>query len=97
MPSHKSPKQDYVFVFDRRTGTPLFPIEYRKVPASSLEGEQLSSVQPYPLQPPPITRQTFTEDMVTDRTPDAHAAVLERLKALDSNGMFTPPSLRGTV
>ncbi len=90
-------KTGFVFVFDRRTGTPLFPIEYRKVPASSLEGEQLSSVQPYPLKPPPITRQTFTEDMVTDSTPDAHAAVLERLKALDSNGMFTPPSLRGTV
>src|SRR3954452_3444755 len=90
-------KTGFVFVFDRRTGTPLFPIEYRKVPASSLEGETLSPVQPYPLKPPPFTRQTFTDDMVTDRTPEAHAAVLERLKALDSNGMFTPPSLRGTV
>jgi quinoprotein glucose dehydrogenase len=90
-------KTGFVYVFDRRTGTPLFPIEYRKVPASHLEGEALSPVQPYPLKPPPFTRQTFTEDMVTDRTPEAHAAVLERLKALDSNGMFTPPSLRGTV
>lgn len=90
-------KTGFVFVFDRRTGTPLFPIEYRKVPASSLEGEKLSPDQPYPSKPPPFTRQTFTEDMVTDRTPEAHAAVLERLKALDSNGMFTPPSLRGTV
>src|SRR4051794_15562170 len=82
-------KTGFVFVFDRRTGTPLFPIEYRKAPASSLEGEMLSPVQPYPLKPPPFTRQTFTEDMVTDRTPEARAAVLERLKALDSNGMFT--------
>jgi quinoprotein glucose dehydrogenase len=90
-------KTGYVFVLDRRTGEPLFPIEYRKVPASSLEGEKLSRVQPYPVKPPPFTRQTFTEDMVTDRTPEAHAAVLARLKTLDSNGIFTPPSLRGTV
>ncbi len=90
-------KTGYVFVFDRRTGSPLFPIAYKKAPVSSLEGEVLARDQPYPLKPAPFTRQTFTEDMVTDRTPEAHAAVLERLKALDSNGMFTPPSLRGTV
>jgi len=90
-------KTGYVFVLDRRTGEPLFPIEYRKVPASRLEGEKLSEVQPYPVKPPPFTRQTFTEDMVTDRTPEAHAAVLARLKTVDSNGIFTPPSLRGTV
>ena len=90
-------KTGYVFVLDRRTGEPLFPIEYRKVPASALDGEKLSEVQPHPIKPSPFTRQTFTEDMVTDRTPEAHAAVLARLKTLDSNGMFTPPSLRGTV
>ncbi|MBV9035849.1 MAG: PQQ-binding-like beta-propeller repeat protein, partial [Acidobacteriaceae bacterium] len=90
-------KTGYVFVLDRRTGEPLFPIEYRKVPASALDGERLSEVQPYPVKPPPFTRQAFTEDMVTDRTPEAHAAVLARLRTLDSNGMFTPPSLRGTV
>ena len=90
-------KTGYVFVLDRRTGEPLFPIEYRKVAASALDGEKLSSVQPYPVKPPPYTRQTFTEDMVTGRTPEAHAAVLAKLKTLDSHGIFTPPSLRGTV
>jgi quinoprotein glucose dehydrogenase len=90
-------KTGYVFVLNRRTGEPLFPVEYRKVLASALDGEKLSEVQPYPVKPPPFTRQTFTEDMVTDRTPEAHAAVLAKLKTLDSNGMFTPPSLRGTV
>ena len=90
-------KTGYVFVLDRRTGEPLFPIAYRKVRASALDGEKLSEVQPYPVKPPPYTRQTFTEDMVTDRTPEAHAAVLARLKTLDSDGIFTPPSLRGTV
>jgi quinoprotein glucose dehydrogenase len=90
-------KTGYVFVLDRRTGKPLFPVRYRKVLQSTLDGEQLSEVQPYPVKPPPYARQTFTEDMVTDRTPEAHAAVLAKLKTLDSNGIFTPPSLRGTV
>ncbi len=90
-------KTGYVFVFDRKTGEPLFPIGSRSVPASTLPGEKLATTQPYPLKPPPFTRQTFTEDMVTTRTPEAHAAVLAQLKQVDSNGMFTPPSLRGTV
>ena len=90
-------KMGTVFVLDRRSGRPLFPVQYRKVPASKLEGEQLSRVQPYPLAPPPFTRQAFTADMVTNRTPAAHAAVLAQLKSLDSNGIYTPPSLRGTV
>ncbi len=90
-------KTGFVFVLNRRTGEPLFPIEYRNVLASNLEGEKLSEVQPFPVKPPPFTRQAFTEDMVTDRTPEAHAAVLAKLKTLDSFGMFTPPSLRGTV
>ena len=90
-------KTGYVFVFDRKTGEPLFPIEYRKVPASTLDGEQAAETQPYPVKPPPFTRQAFTEDMVTNRTPAAHAAVLEWLRKLDSKGMFSPPSARGTV
>jgi quinoprotein glucose dehydrogenase len=90
-------KTGYVFVLDRKTGEPLFPIEYRKAPPSSLEGEKLSETQPRPVKPPPFTRQAFTEDMITRRSPEAHAAVLEVFKKLDSNGMFTPPSLRGTI
>jgi quinoprotein glucose dehydrogenase len=90
-------KTGFVFVLDRKTGEPLFPIEYRKVPASTLDGEQAAATQPYPVKPPPFTRQKFSEDMVTNRTPEAHAAVLEWLRKLDSKGMFTPPSARGTV
>ena len=90
-------KTGYVFVFDRKTGEPLFPIGSRSVPASTLPGEKLATTQPYPLKPPPFTRQSFTEDMVTTRTPEAHAAVLAQLKQVDSNGIFTPPSLRGTM
>lgn len=90
-------KTGYVYVLDRRTGQPLFPISSRSVPPSQLPGEKLSTTQPYPVKPPPIARQIFTADMVTTRTPEAHAAVLARLKSLDSNGIFTPPSTRGTV
>jgi quinoprotein glucose dehydrogenase len=90
-------KTGFVFVLDRRTGAPLFPIEYRKVPASALDGEKAAETQPFPVKPPPFTRQKFTEDMVTNRTPEAHKAVLEWLRKLDSGGLFTPPSTRGTV
>ena len=90
-------KTGYVFVLDRKTGKPLFPVQFRKAPASTLEGEQLSPTQPYPTKPPPFTRQEFTEAMITTRTPEAHAAVLKKFQSVDSNGMYTPPSLRGTM
>ena len=90
-------KTGFVFVLDRKTGKPLFPVEYRKVPGSKVDGEKLAETQPYPLKPPSFTRQTFTEDMITRRTPEAHAAVLEAFRKVDSNGMYTPPSLRGTM
>jgi quinoprotein glucose dehydrogenase len=90
-------KTGYVFVLDRRTGKPLFPVKYRKVPASQVDGEKLSEVQPYPVKPPPFARQAFTEDMITNRTPAAHDAVLKKFRSVDSNGMYTPPSLRGTL
>jgi quinoprotein glucose dehydrogenase len=89
-------KYGYVYVLDRRTGEPLFPIEYRKVPGSPIDGEQLAETQPYPAKPPPFTRQGLTEEMLTRRTPEAHAAVLARFRQLDS-GMFAPPSTRGTI
>jgi quinoprotein glucose dehydrogenase len=90
-------KTGYVFVLDRRTGKPLFPIQYRPVPASQVDGEKLAETQPYPVKPPSFTRQRFTEDMITNRTPEAHAAVLEMFRKLDSQGLFGPPSLRGTI
>lgn len=62
-----------------------------------MDGEKLAETQPYPLKPPSFTRQRFTEDMITNRTPEAHAAVLEMFRKLDSAGLFGPPSLRGTI
>src|SRR5439155_2290638 len=89
-------KYGYVYVLDRRTGEPLFPIAQRKVPPSAIDGEQLAEAQPYPMKPPSFTRQDLTEDMLTTRTPEAHAAVVRRFKTLDS-GMFAPPTERGTI
>jgi quinoprotein glucose dehydrogenase len=90
-------KSGYVFVFERETGKPVFPIEYRKVPTAGVDGEKLADTQPFPVSPPPVARQTLTEDMLTTRTPAAHAAVLERFRALRSNGQYEPPSKEGTI
>ncbi len=90
-------KTGFVFVFDRRSGEPLFPIEYRKVPSSDVDGERAAETQPHPLQPPPFSRQRLTESMLTQRTPEAHAAVLAEFKKRRSGELFTPPSLDGTI
>lgn len=90
-------KSGHIFVFERETGKPLFPIEYRKVPVSDIDGEKLATTQPLPLKPPPFSRQIFTEDMVTKRTPEAYETVLKRFRKLRSWKQFTPPSLQGTI
>jgi quinoprotein glucose dehydrogenase len=90
-------KSGHVFVFERETGKPLFPIEYRAVSTSGAEGESLAATQPFPVKPPAFSRQAFTENMATRRTEAAHAAVLARLRKVRSAGQFEPPSLEGTV
>jgi len=89
-------KHGYVYFLDRKSGTPLFPVEMRKVPPSTVDGEQAAERQPYPTRPPPFARQGLTEEMLTTRTPEAHAAVLARFKQY-SKGFFAPPSLEGTI
>jgi quinoprotein glucose dehydrogenase len=90
-------KTGYVYVFERETGKPLFPIEYRKVPTSSLDGEHTADTQPFPTSPPPFVRQNLTEDMLTRRTPAAHAAALETFQKFKTNGMYDPPNTTGTI
>ncbi len=90
-------KQGFVYVFERTTGKSLFPIEYREVPPSPVDGEQLSRTQPYPVKPPPFARQILTEDMLTNRTPEVRANVLARFRKLNSKGMYYPPTTEGTV
>jgi quinoprotein glucose dehydrogenase len=81
-------KQGFVFVFDRVTGEPLFPIEERPVSISDVPGEQSSTTQPFPLKPAPFARQTLTADMLTRRTPEAHAAAREAFSRMRSDGPF---------
>ena len=86
-------KTGHVFVFDRVNGTPLFPIEYKKYPASTIAGEVAAETQPLPTKPEPFARQLLTADMVTKRTPQAHAWALAQFKKMISNGQFVPPSV----
>lgn len=90
-------KSGHVFVFERETGESLFPIEYREVPASDVDGEVLATTQPLPLKPPPFARQIFTEDMITRRTAEAYESVLKRFLKVRSGDQFTPPSIEGTI
>ena len=86
-------KQGFVFLFDRVTGTPLFPIEERPFPASSVAGENASPTQPIPLLPAPYARQRLTADLLTTRTPEAHAYALQQFKSFISDGQFVPFSV----
>jgi quinoprotein glucose dehydrogenase len=83
-------KQGIVWLFERTKGTPLFPIEERPYPASRVDGERASATQPQPVKPLPFARQRLTEDMLTTRTPAAHAAVLEAFRRFRSDGQFVP-------
>lgn len=90
-------KMGMVFLFDRETGEPLFPIEERPVPASSLLGEEVWNTQPFPVKPPPFSRHRFTEEDVTDISPQARAFVLEKIKGAQYGSIYTPPDTRGMV
>src|SRR6185295_8776910 len=81
-------KSAHIFVLDRQTGKPLFPVEERPAPPSDLDGEKTWPTQPLPLRPPPFARHLLTEDQVTSRTPAARQAVLDRLRTLRTGGEF---------
>ena len=83
-------KHGYVFLFDRADGTPLFPIEYRKVPPSDVPGEVAADTQPFPTKPAPFSRQLLTPDMLTTRTPEAHKWAVEALAKFRNEGPFAP-------
>ncbi len=90
-------KSGHVFLFERETGKPVYPIEERPVPAGFLEGEWISKTQPFPTAPPPFTRQGFRLDMIDDRDETMRAKWLERLSGLHMGENFIPPSLEGSL
>ena len=83
-------KQGFVYLFERVSGKPLFPIEYKKYPASDLPGEATAAEQPLPARPAPFARQILNENLLTDRTPEAHQWAVEKFRAFRSEGQFVP-------
>ncbi len=86
-------KQGFVFLFNRSDGTPLFPVEYKKYPASTTPGEVTSETQLLPTKPAPFARQILTEDMLSNRTPAIHEWALEKFRKMRSEGQFVPFSV----
>ncbi len=90
-------KTGFVYAFDRVTGQPLWPIEDRAVPPSDVPGEVAAAVQPFPSKPVPFARQSFTPDDLISLTPELRARAVERTRGFRFGGLFTPPSLEGTL
>lgn len=89
----QSTKHGYVFLFERTTGKPIFPIEYRKVPASTIAGEVAADTQPFPTTPKPFSRSVVTKDTLTTRTPEAAKWALEQFATFKNDGLFVPLSV----
>ncbi|MGV3587557.1 MAG: PQQ-binding-like beta-propeller repeat protein, partial [Adhaeribacter sp.] len=90
-------KTGYVYVFNRDTGEPLFPIEEVPVPASEVPGEKAWPTQPIPTKPAPFARQGLTEMDLTNLNPEARQYAQEVFRKSTSGGQFTPISPQGTL
>jgi quinoprotein glucose dehydrogenase len=90
-------KTGQLFVLDRSTGTPVFPVEERPVPASDIYGERASATQPFNSVLPPLSPQHFAIDSIWSPSPQLRDACLEMIRPLRNDGPFTPPSLRGSL
>ena len=83
-------KMGFVFIFDRLTGKPLFPVEERPVPRSNVPGEASWPTQPFPVKPPPLVRQSISETDISAVTPESNRYCTELFHSTKSQGMFTP-------
>ncbi len=92
-------KTGFLYVLDRVTGKPIWPIEERPVPKSDVPGERAWPTQPFPTKPAPFVRQTFSVDDVNPwlSTPEQYEAMRERVSKARNEGMFTPPGLTDTI
>ena len=90
-------KQAFTYVFDRETGEPVWPIEERPVPASTVPGEQASPTQPFPTKPPPFDLQGSTVENLMDFTPELRKSAIDTLELFIHGPPYTPPSLEGTL
>ena len=91
-------KTGFLYVLERKTGKPIWPIEERKVPQTDVPGEESWPTQPFPTAPPPFARQSFTVDDINPYLPDEQRALIkDQLLSWRNEGLFTPPTLRGSV
>jgi quinoprotein glucose dehydrogenase len=90
-------KQRFCYVFDRVTGTPVWPIEERPVAPSVVPGEKTSRTQPFPSTPAPFERQGVTRSDVIDLTPALQREALRIVEKYDYGPLFTPPTERGII
>jgi len=90
-------KTGFIFVFDRMTGKPVWPIAEKPVPQSTVAGERTSPTQPMPAKPAPFEIQGATEDNLIDFTPELRKEALAILNQYDHGSIFTPPTEKGTI
>jgi len=90
-------KMGMLFILDRETGEPLFPVEERPVPQVEVAGEALAKTQPFVVTPPPLVRHTLSPDDAWGFTPFDRGACREAFEALRFDGIYTPPTLQGTL
>jgi quinoprotein glucose dehydrogenase len=91
-------KEGFVWVFNRETGEPLWPIEERPVPSSPMRGEVTWPTQPFPLKPPPFARQSFTsKDLSPFLDPEESQQIAKTVEGARNQGLFTPPDINGTI
>lgn len=90
-------KHGFVFVFDRVTGQPVWPIADRPVPQSDVPSERTAATQPFPTRPPPVNPQGVSLDDAFDLTPELQAAARREMQKYRLGPLFTPPSLEGSL
>ena len=90
-------KTGLIFVLDRETGEPVLPIEERPVPQGGVPGEQLSLTQPFPVKTPPLVPSTLDPENAFGITFWDQRHCRKRLQGLRSEGLYTPPTLGGTL
>lgn len=90
-------KTGFVFLLNRETGEPLFPVEERPVPQSDVPGEKSWPTQPFPTMPLPLVQQEFTEKDIWSDDSVRYKKCLEKLRGLRNEGIFTPPSEKGSI
>ena len=90
-------KTAWLYVLDRETGKPVWPIVERPVPQSDVPGERTSPTQPVPTRPAPFAKQALTEDDLIDFTPELRRRALAIFHRYRHGPVFTPPSVQGTI